>query len=271
VRWQAAERPPRPSGRAAGAEKKTPAPAKNTCIHGRSQVYRSRVAKILLGSILADIRGTIGDVTYSRNRGGQYASSKLVRVAPWSQRQIDSRTELSYYWPGWNNDITEDERTAWRMLAAQNPPKDRFGKALRLTGQQLWVRVQSPIGLWFEGVYATPPANWYVDPPPKITALTATASPEHIYVTFDRQPSDTSAFVLRASKCYNVGRNSFWGLLCMVNGYIGTQSYPIDIIAPYRAYHPALTATKKIAVEVRTLNLTNGVLSQSYLTTCIVA
>lgn len=85
------------------------------------------------------LSGSVGGVTASRNRFGQYLRNRSVPVNPQSVRQNASRTAFAsatVLWAG----LTAAQRDAWNGYAAGTPVLNRLGESVNLNGFQMYVR-----------------------------------------------------------------------------------------------------------------------------------
>ena len=83
--------------------------------------------------------GSLGGITASRNRGGQYFRRRAVPVNPDSDLQVDRRATFASLISAWNNILSEPQRQSWRLWAANTPRTDSLGQTKILTGQNAFV------------------------------------------------------------------------------------------------------------------------------------
>lgn len=94
------------------------------------------MALLIPGNFIAEARGAIGGVVYSRNRAGLYARNRSVPVQPNSVRQQEQKaylTEVSQYW---SSTLTVGQRTAWNSYAASTDRINAVGEVFNWTGHQ---------------------------------------------------------------------------------------------------------------------------------------
>jgi hypothetical protein len=103
------------------------------------------MAKIIYGSGINQISGTLDGVVYSRNRFGGYARRYTVPVNPNSARQQSVRNTFQELTEHWNTTLTAAQRTAWNLYGANVPVLDRFGASINLTGFQHYLRSNTVI------------------------------------------------------------------------------------------------------------------------------
>lgn len=98
------------------------------------------MASVRLGSIVADIRGLVGDEIYSRNRGGIYVRSRPDWVQPDTQDQLDARNSLTLAAQAWSGLLNDTKRTSWRRYAKQYLVPDAWGNPRALSGFNRFVQ-----------------------------------------------------------------------------------------------------------------------------------
>lgn len=93
--------------------------------------------------VVTQASGSVGGVTYARNRGGLYRRARSIPVNVNSAAQLAARTNLASLSIAWRESLTQVERDAWSDYAALSPVTDVFGDPILLSGQQMYVRCNS--------------------------------------------------------------------------------------------------------------------------------
>ena len=88
----------------------------------------------IIQPILGSLRGSIGDNTFSHNRGGDYVRRRVAPTNPNTTRQQTMRALLATYASGWTNNLTAAQRSAWNVWAGQQPKEGPLGNSINLTG-----------------------------------------------------------------------------------------------------------------------------------------
>lgn len=128
------------------------------------------MAKVRFGSVAAQVSGSIGGDTYSRNRYGAYIRTRAVPTKSFTTFALDAKSRLIECSQAWAA-LTDAQRLAWRSWAAENPVSDVFGEKQVLDGHAAYVQINNRM-LWAgESKLSTPPL---LAPPPALTSLTAT-------------------------------------------------------------------------------------------------
>lgn len=103
------------------------------------------MAKIIFGSGINQISGTLDGVVYSRNRFGGYARRYASPVNPNTGRQAAVRNTFQELTEHWNTTLTSAQREAWTLYGDSVPVLDRFGASINLTGFQHYLRSNTVI------------------------------------------------------------------------------------------------------------------------------
>jgi hypothetical protein len=120
------------------------------------------MARVLYGNMVADARGHVGGVVYSRNTGGAYVRQKVSPVQPRTPAQLNQRSKLAEISKLWDK-LTNGQRLAWKDASVGFRRRDVFGLAKQRTAQQMFMYCN--LGLVSSG-YPTilnPPSNLFVD------------------------------------------------------------------------------------------------------------
>jgi len=116
------------------------------------------MARILFGNMIADARGKLGGIVYSRNTGGAYARQKVSPVQPRSEAQLNQRSRLGLLSKDWAT-LTQNQREAWKSFSLTHKRVDVFRLAKQRTAQQMYMFLN--LALLSNGLatIADPPVN----------------------------------------------------------------------------------------------------------------
>lgn len=134
--------------------------------------------------LLGELSGSIGDNTWSHNKGGPYVRRRAIPTNPNSVRQQAARailTTLSSSWAG----LSSTNRAQWESWAASNPVVNTLGESIQLTGQQAYVALNSRV-LGFGGVASATPPIFLA--PVALASMTVTCVAGAISVVFTPTP-----------------------------------------------------------------------------------
>ena len=132
------------------------------------------MARVTFGNIVAEARGHVGGVVFSRNTGGAYVRQKVSPVQPRTPAQLNQRsrmTEISKVW----GTLTEAQRSAWKAFSLDFRKKDVLGLQKQRSAQQMFMFCNlalSSVGL--PGIN-NPPVGLAVDAISIVTAISATS------------------------------------------------------------------------------------------------
>lgn len=106
--------------------------------------------KFTPGPLAADLSGSIGSTTASRNRFGPYFRTKAIPVNPNTTRQQTVRTLFATMVNLWNNLLTQVQRDSWELWADNTTILGKDGSPINITGQNAYIRfnvIREQIGL----------------------------------------------------------------------------------------------------------------------------
>lgn len=84
--------------------------------------------------------GSIGGTVYSHNRFGAYIRPRTIPVNPSTERQVDIRNAARALSIAWQNTLTQGQRDAWDVYAANVGWQNQLGEAVNLTGLNHYIR-----------------------------------------------------------------------------------------------------------------------------------
>jgi len=88
--------------------------------------------------VIAAASGSVGGMTYSRNRYGVYIRTRALPVNPQSANQVVIRNFFSSVAAAWLT-ITQAQRNGWTTYAANVPRTDPLGQSVFLTGLNWYI------------------------------------------------------------------------------------------------------------------------------------
>lgn len=89
-------------------------------------------------TLMADLRGSMGGVTASRNKGGGYLRARVKPTNPSSEAQQEVRQAFAIAIAAWST-LTTTQRNAWNAYAQQTPVTDSLGEQITHTGRSWYV------------------------------------------------------------------------------------------------------------------------------------
>lgn len=223
------------------------------------------MAKAKFGAALADARGSVAGLVFTKNRFGQILRQKVSPVQPRSIRQAAARAALQYLATRWANSLSDAQRAAWIALANANPVTNAFGDSITLTGMQYYVRVNRNLGKVGEAYDDDAPANQDVT-----GLLTVTLSAAEVAATMSVAWTATPLAAAHrgafwASPPMSSGRSFNENLLKFLTFTLAADPSPFDIAPYYLPRFGVWQAGQHIFVRAGAVNTTNGAES-AYLT-----
>lgn len=89
---------------------------------------------IRLGGGVQDARGSIGGQTFRKGRSGHLLQSRRGPINKRSSRQSKSRTIFRKLTQYWSNDLSNVQRTSWKIYADTITTQNKLGQSVHLTG-----------------------------------------------------------------------------------------------------------------------------------------
>lgn len=91
-------------------------------------------------SVFTQASGSVGGLTYARNRGGMYTRARSIPVNPDTALQKGVRAAFSTLTQFWRDTLTPTQRSSWTAYAANVLIPDRFGDPTDIGGLPMFVR-----------------------------------------------------------------------------------------------------------------------------------
>lgn len=116
------------------------------------------MAIIQLGSIITNIKGSIGGTTFSSSRAGTIAKNRVHGKRAVSQNQANALNFSKIVTNGWNA-LTVAQQNEFNSYAIANPFTDRYGITKMLTGYQ-WYKQLSFAKYYWQGSNLNAPPSY---------------------------------------------------------------------------------------------------------------
>jgi len=215
------------------------------------------MAKILLGNMIADIRGSQGGTTFSRNTFANYMRNKTSPVNPNTVAQQLVRNRLAAMSQSWGG-LTAAQRTAWIDGAPVWSNNNIFNQAINYTGFSLYGRLnrnRQEINEVFINDFVLPTA---VD---SFTAFSfvATFGAGTLIVSYTPAIAVTHKVIIRATPPLSAGtefvRNQFRKIAVLDS----TDLTGVDLAAFYLAVFGTFPpVNSKIFLDAKQVLISNG-------------
>lgn len=191
--------------------------------------------------------GSVGGVTSSRNRYGQYRRSRATPVNPNSSAQGTVRARLAANSAAWRA-ITELQRQGWRDLAQSMNRTDSLGQVNPMTGFAAFCSVNQNL---LEAGSATVDDAPVLSTPDALTSATVTTTGGTLSVAYTVTPLATGAKLqVYASPQRSAGRNYNSDYRLIFTSAAAAAS-PANILSAYTAKFGAPVVGNKIFLRLR--------------------
>lgn len=94
---------------------------------------------LFASEVLTQASGSIGGVTYSRNRSGLYRRARAVPVNPNSEFQVEVRSEFTNLVNRWTEVLTPAQRESWNLYGLNVPVTNPLGASITNSGQNWYI------------------------------------------------------------------------------------------------------------------------------------
>ena len=221
------------------------------------------MAVINLGSIVADIKGSVGNQTYARNQGGNYVRARAGPAGLPSANQIEITDTMTALSQAWSGTLTEAQRKNWRQYANQFPDVNQWGKAILHNGYTRFIKTNFAYKRTF-GTIISPDAP--LAPPLPPTQITFTGSEATGNLTIALPPLPAPDAGTPVVLFLYAGQQQPPGVTFYLHPFaaIGTNGWMFGswLWDPWViAYPGGLTAANKLWLRVRMLHVWTGAIS----------
>lgn len=201
--------------------------------------------------------GSVGGLTASHNRGGQYFRSRVVPVNPASSFQQAVRNFMAQLVTQWTSVLTALQRAGWETYADNTEVSDALGEKRKLTGLNWYVACNVP-RLQVGGTRVdAPPAIFTLATLSPVVITSITASTRVLIMTFtntDLWASTAGGFLgIYQSEPQSPGVTFFKGPYRFVDKIVGGASPPTSPFTAAAGPFP-LTAGQNVFYQFRAMN-----------------
>lgn len=214
------------------------------------------MAKLLFTAIVADMRNKLNGTVFSKNRYGAYARTKVTPVNPQTTAQQNARNRMSTQSQNWRG-LTEAQRQSWIEGAVNFTTTDIFGNSKQLSGQALYVKLNSNLSLIGEAAIDTCPLPVAI-PALALDSVTADDSANTVIIAGTTPVPADFAMVVMATPNITPGRNFVKNQFRFVDALAAAATSPFDISAAYVALFGDPVLDQKIFVKAFYISTTTG-------------
>lgn len=219
------------------------------------------MAKIKLGNMITEIRGSVNGNTYSKGAYGAYIRTKVTPRNPRSIAQTAVRALFAFLSSLWR-DLETGDRTSWNLAAPLWSRLNIFGDNLPLTGFNLFKRLNGNLQAIGRTVITAAPA--IVATPESVIEIASLSVSE---MTLNANPAIPHAYDLQifATQSLSPGKNYVSSELRQIGVITGAAFVDgVDIMGLYVSkFGAAPVLGQKVFLEFYFVNVTTGQASQA--------
>ena len=209
-------------------------------------------------SIISDIRGMVGGNVYSRNHSGFYIKESFCPTNNKLPHQQSNRTLFRLVTKKWNN-ITEDNRQRWILLAGQLIKKNFFGDNYHQTGYHLFMSCNRNLGLVGRPLIDDPNEDNSIDDLSIFEVIYEPNPSESLILSFSGHTINAKTrLLIYATNAQSLGVYSVSTQYNYI-GYVpeGTNNN-YNILSMFKAYYGNIQFNKKYFFKLRGININSG-------------
>jgi len=218
------------------------------------------MAKIEYGPIAAQVSGSMGGTTFSRNRYGTYFRNKAIPVNPNTPYQQAVRANLAARSQEWRG-LQDEERRAWATWSQSNPFIDRLGNSQVLQPNAAYVRLNALLAMSGNSVITDPPVG---DAPLALATLSFApdATAGTCVVTFTPTPlGATEHLIVNVAVCNSTGISYVKNLYKLTEFGAAATASLIDIIDGIEERFGTLLVGQSVHLSCQVLDNATGLVS----------
>ncbi len=139
-------------------------------------------------TVVADPRGSVGGVTFSRNAGGAYMRTRVTPTNPNTPNQQIVRSALAMLSARWVEILTPTQRTAWDTYAQNVLMPNKHGDMINVGGIGMYIRSNVPriqLGIPVAPIVDDAPTTFDLGMFGQLAIASVTASSSIALVIFD--------------------------------------------------------------------------------------
>ena len=101
------------------------------------------MANIRFSAAIADARGSVGGVTFTRGKGGAVLRTRIKPTNPRALNQRLAQARLVYVTEQWSGALIAAQRSAWQQYADNTTWTNKLGDVIQLGGLAAYVRLNT--------------------------------------------------------------------------------------------------------------------------------
>ncbi len=143
------------------------------------------MALVKFGGGIIQMAGSIGGTTFAKNRYGNYSRARTKPVNPNTARQMNVRAALALLTTRWGQTLTDPQRVAWALYAANVIMTNRLGEAMHLSGYNHYIRSNTILQMQDRTIVDDGPVIFEIPEADPTFAVTASEATQQLTFAFD--------------------------------------------------------------------------------------
>lgn len=212
---------------------------------------------IFKSGLITQGSGSIGGLTASRNKGGNYLKARSNPVDPGSAAQVAQRARIQLFSANWTDVLTAAQRLAWNDWAETQSRVNSLGDTIQVSGQNLYIAGNSLLAQAGGAAVTAAPIETAQPPTDIIFGSVDTTNDFNCLVDAGGNPwaaEDDSFLLVFASTNVSKGRTFFKGPFAFIASLEGDITTPVTG-AQTIAGGPTLVAGDNVWVRFRVVTI----------------
>jgi hypothetical protein len=216
------------------------------------------MAKVQFSVAVGDLRNKAGGAVFTKTKFGSMVRRKVSPTQPRSSSQMNVRANFTALSKLWSDPTMANYRDGWIGLAESYPVKDVFGQSQKLTGHQMFVRLNRALATLSISPILIPPASLSVGYPGVITPTHD--GPPVTFLKVDAATDNTAAegWVLSATAGISAGRSSAGARFRIIAAHTDLFTGAVDIYGEYLAKFGAPITGRQIFFRLHYVTKATG-------------
>lgn len=212
------------------------------------------------GPAVGQVSGRVGGTVFSHNRGGAYMRNGVIPTASNTPAAILAKARVTAVSRQWAS-LTDDQQTAWKTWAQNNPVVNRLGSPTTLAGHMAYMQLNNRLTQAGDTNLTLPPVD--PAPAPLLTfSLVADVSDDTCVLTFTGTPLGAGLKLwLNAAVVDGAGIKYFRNLLKLITISAAAQATGLDVKAALQDRFGSMIAGQVIHATAQVFDSASGLLS----------
>ena len=218
------------------------------------------MAKIMLGPIAGAVSGSLGNTTFSHNRGGAYMRVRAIPTKVVNAYTVGIRDIMASASRAWGA-LTAAQQAAWNTWAQSNPITDALGQKQVLFGNAAYIKLNARLMHAGDTPIDVPPITSAPAPLTTFSAAVGVGAASAI-LTFTPTPlAANEKLWVQLAVFDNPGQNYFQNLLKLVHVSAAAVVTGADIIVPWLLRFGTLIEGQRFVLKASIFEDDTGLIS----------